>query len=174
MSQSGNSIIGAQGMIKKIYFPRLVIPLAKSLVGIVDFAIAFMFLVVIMLFYNHPVSANLLYLPFFIAINIIASLAVGLWLSALTVRYRDFQHIIPFAVQFGLYITPYCLSFPATDRSCAGLGSPTDILSKSRCRSRGGFQVLHSRYIIYQLVRTCFFCVGNTTFCYWSFLLQKS
>ncbi len=112
MSQSGNSIIGAQGMIKKIYFPRLVIPLSKSLVGLIDYAIAFLFLVLIMLYYQQPVSANLIWLPCFIVLNLISALGIGIWLSALTVRYRDFQHIIPFAVQFGLYATP--IAYPSS------------------------------------------------------------
>ena len=106
MSQSGNSIVGAQGMIKKIYFPRLVIPLAKSLVGIVEFTITFLFVIIILLVYQQPISANIILLPVFLIINVFCALSVGVWLSALTVRYRDFQHVIPFAVQFGLYSTP--------------------------------------------------------------------
>ncbi len=111
MSQSGNSIINAQSMIKKIYFPRLVIPLAKALVGLVDFVIVFIFLILIMVFYGYTPSANIIFLPGFFVLNVISSLAVGLWLSALTVRYRDFQHVIPFAVQFGLYATP--IAYPS-------------------------------------------------------------
>jgi lipopolysaccharide transport system permease protein len=112
MSQSGNSIIGAQGMIKKIYFPRLVIPLSKSLVGLIDFGITLCFLVSIMVFYGQSLSSNIILLPIFLLINLLAALAVGIWLSALTVRYRDFQHIIPFAVQFGLYATP--IAYPSS------------------------------------------------------------
>lgn len=111
MNQSGNSIIGAQGMIKKIYFPRLVIPLSKALVGLVDFIIVFVFLCLIMLFYGFKPSVNVWLLPAFMLINVISALSAGLWLSALTVRYRDFTHIIPFAVQFGLYATP--IAYPA-------------------------------------------------------------
>lgn len=112
MSQSGNSIIGAQGMIKKIYFPRLVIPLSKALVGLIDYAIAFVFLVVIMVTYQQEISTNILLLPLFMVVNLISALGIGIWLSALTVRYRDFQHIIPFAVQFGLYATP--IAYPSS------------------------------------------------------------
>ena len=111
MSQSGNSIIGAQGMIKKIYFPRLVIPLSKAVVGLIDFIIVMAFLIAIMISYGYPLSGNIYSLPLFFTINLISALAVGLWLSALTVRYRDFQHIIPFAVQFGLYVTP--IAYPS-------------------------------------------------------------
>jgi lipopolysaccharide transport system permease protein len=111
LNQSGNSIIGAQEMVKKIYFPRLVIPLSKAVVGFVDFAIVFLFLVVVMLIYSFAPSANIIYLPVFILLTIISALAVGIWLSALTIRYRDFQHVVPFLVQFGLYATP--TAYPA-------------------------------------------------------------
>ncbi|MFY0628620.1 MAG: ABC transporter permease [Reichenbachiella sp.] len=111
MSQAGNSIIGAQNMIKKIYFPRLVIPLGKGLVGLIDFGITFLFLGVIMIIYNFSPSYNIIFLPLFFIANIVSALAVGIWISALTVRYRDFTHIVPFMVQFGLYVTP--IAYPA-------------------------------------------------------------
>lgn len=106
MNQSGNSIIGAQEMVKKIYFPRLVIPLSKALVGLVDFFIAFSLLLVLLIYYRVPLSENVITLPFFILLTIISSLAAGIWLSALSIRFRDFQHITPFLVQVGLYATP--------------------------------------------------------------------
>ena len=111
MNQSGNSIIGAQEMVKKIYFPRLVIPLSKAVVGFADFAIAFLFLAVLMVVYKFVPSWNIVFLPVFILLTIISALAVGIWLSALTIRYRDFQHVVPFLVQFGLYATP--TAYPA-------------------------------------------------------------
>ncbi|MEM7548239.1 MAG: ABC transporter permease [Bacteroidota bacterium] len=111
MMQSGNSVINAQSMIKKIYFPRLVIPLAKSLVGLVDFFIVFLMMIIVLIYYQQPISGNIYYFPFFVFMNIVSALAVGIWLSALTVRYRDFQHIIPFATQFGLYATP--IAYPS-------------------------------------------------------------
>ncbi|MDN4164752.1 ABC transporter permease [Cytophagales bacterium LB-30] len=111
LNQSGNSIIGAQEMVKKIYFPRLVIPLSKAVVGLVDFAIVMLFLVGLMLIYRVPISANIWALPFFLLLTVVSSLAVGIWLSALTIRYRDFQHVVPFMVQFGLYATP--IAYPA-------------------------------------------------------------
>jgi lipopolysaccharide transport system permease protein len=106
LNQSGNSIIGAQEMVKKIYFPRLVIPLSKAVVGFVDFLIAFVFIVILLLYYGVTPSGNVIFLPLFILLTIVSSLAAGIWLSALTIRYRDFQHVVPFIVQFGLYATP--------------------------------------------------------------------
>lgn len=112
LSQSGNSIITSQEMVKKIYFPRLVIPLSKALVGFVDFTIALVFIIVLLFYFGITPSSNLIVLPVFILLTIISALSVGIWLSALTIRYRDFQHIVPFMVQFGLYATP--IGYPAS------------------------------------------------------------
>jgi lipopolysaccharide transport system permease protein len=112
ISQSGQSIIGAQEMIKKIYFPRLVIPLSKAVVAFVDFFIALVFVIVLMIIYQYPLTIKIIWFPFFFLVNILAALACGIWLSALATRYRDFIHVIPFLVQFGLYATP--VGYPAS------------------------------------------------------------
>ena len=112
LSQSGQSIIGAQEMVKKIYFPRLVIPLSKAVVAFVDLLISLVFVILLMIIYQYPPTSKLIWFPLFFMINIIAALSVGIWLSALTIRYRDFIHVIPFLVQFGLYATP--VGYPAS------------------------------------------------------------
>ena len=106
MNHSGNSIIGAQEMVKKIYFPRLIIPLSKAVVGLVDFFIALILLGVLLILYQVPVSGHILVLPVFILMTMLSALAIGIWLSALSIRFRDFQHVTPFLVQVGLYATP--------------------------------------------------------------------
>ncbi len=111
LNQSGNSLISAQEMIKKIYFPRLIVPLSKAVVGFVDFAVALLMLLILMIVYRFTPSAYIWLAPAFILLNIIAALGVGIWLSALSIRYRDFQHLVPFLVQFGLYATP--VAYPA-------------------------------------------------------------
>jgi lipopolysaccharide transport system permease protein len=111
LSQAGTSLIGAQDMVKKIYFPRLVIPLSKAVVGFVDYCVAMVILTALFIYYGIVPSANIIYLPLFIILMVIASLAAGIWFSALTIRYRDFQYVVPFIVQFGLYITP--IAYPA-------------------------------------------------------------
>lgn len=111
MTNSGNSIISSQDMVKKIYFPRLIIPLSKAVVGLIDFGISIIILIALMIYYQIIPSANIWMAPLFILIGIIAALGVGIWLSALSVRFRDFQHIVPFMVQIGLYITP--IAYPA-------------------------------------------------------------
>ncbi len=112
VGQSGQSLVAAQNMVKKIYFPRVIIPVSKAFVGLVDYAVVIFLLVVLMIYYDNPIKSNLLLIPVFILANIIVSLGVGIWVSALTVRFRDFQHIIPFVLQFGLYATP--VAFPAS------------------------------------------------------------
>jgi len=106
VSQSGTSIIGAQEMIKKIYFPRLVIPLSKAVVGLIDFGITALLILALMLYYGVAPSLHVAFLPLFAGAGVVAALAVGVWTSALTIRYRDFQHVVPFVVQVGLYATP--------------------------------------------------------------------
>ncbi|MDF9801108.1 lipopolysaccharide transport system permease protein [Catalinimonas alkaloidigena] len=112
MNQAGNSIIGSQGMVQKIYFPRLIIPLSKALVGLIDFFIALLIIFLLLIFYQYAPSPNIIFLPFFILMAVIAALGVGIWLSALTIRYRDFQQIVPFLVRFGMFFTP--VAYPAS------------------------------------------------------------
>ncbi|MFH0895775.1 MAG: ABC transporter permease [Bacteroidota bacterium] len=106
MSQAGDSIISHQSMIQKIYFPRILIPFSKAMTGLIDFAISLLFVLVLLIYYRHSPGASLLYLPVFVLLTLITSLAAGIWISALTVRFRDFKHIVPFIVQLGLYATP--------------------------------------------------------------------
>lgn len=112
LQQSGNSIIGAQEMVKKIYFPRLIIPLSKSITGFVEFSVTFIFLLVLMIYYQLPLTSNLIYFPLFLVAVIVISLGAGIWMSALTIRYRDLQHMVPFIVQIGLYASP--IAYKAT------------------------------------------------------------
>jgi lipopolysaccharide transport system permease protein len=105
-TEAGNSLISNANMISKVYFPRLVMPTSAVIVSFVDFLISFVILLVLMLWYGFIPEARIITLPLFILIAFAASLAVGLWIAALNVRYRDFRYIIPFIVQFGLYISP--------------------------------------------------------------------
>lgn len=111
LANSGSSIIAAQEMVKKIYFPRLIIPLSKAVVGLIDLAIVLLILVFLMLFYRVMPSVHMWAAPLFVLLTMIAALGAGIWLSALTVRFRDFQHVTPFIVQIGLYVTP--IAYPA-------------------------------------------------------------
>jgi lipopolysaccharide transport system permease protein len=105
-SEAGNSLIANTNMISKVYFPRLVLPTTAVIVGFVDFLISFAILLAMMLWYGFIPEVRIIMLPLFILIAFAASMAGGLWIAALNVKYRDFRYIIPFIVQFGLYISP--------------------------------------------------------------------
>ena len=93
-------------MISKVYFPRITIPVSSIIVSLVDFLISLVLLSLIMLWYGFMPSPRILLLPLFTLIAISASLGGGLWIAALNVKYRDFRYIVPFVVQFGLYVSP--------------------------------------------------------------------
>src|SRR6266404_3933088 len=112
LSESGNSLISNQGLITKVYFPRLVIPISAVLAGLVDFGIAFVVLLGMMLFYGITPTAAVLLLPLFILFALATALAVGLWLSALNVKYRDVRYTIPFLTQFWMFATP--VAYPSS------------------------------------------------------------
>lgn len=105
-SEAGNSLIMNTNMISKVYFPRLVLPTTAVIVSFVDFLISFFILLAMMLWYEFIPEVRIIMLPLFILIAFAASMAGGLWIAALNVKYRDFRYIIPFIVQFGLYISP--------------------------------------------------------------------
>ena len=106
ITSSGTSLIQSQHIIKKIYFPKFILPLYKTFVGLFDFLLWFLFYIFLLIYYKQGVSINIIFLPFCILLNIITGLSVAIWLSALTVRYRDFLHIIPYLIGFGILVTP--------------------------------------------------------------------
>ena len=111
IANSANSIVVAN-LITKVYFPRLAIPVAAVLSGLVDFAIAFTFLLLMMIYYKVPLTAKILWIPFFVLLAVVTALGVGLWLSAINVKYRDVRHTIPFLTQFWMFATP--IVYPAS------------------------------------------------------------
>ena len=106
LGDASNSLIGNANLISKVYFPRLIVPTATVVTAFVDFLISFVILLGLMIYYQFAPSWNLLLLPVFILLALLASLGPGLWITALNVKYRDFRYIIPFIVQFGLYVSP--------------------------------------------------------------------
>ncbi|MEQ9671590.1 ABC transporter permease [Coleofasciculus sp. G2-EDA-02] len=106
LSGCSNSLISNANLIAKVYFPRLIVPASAVIVSFVDFMISGIILLGLMAWYNFLPSWRILTLPFFIIIAFAASMGAGLWLAALNVKYRDFRYIVPFIVQFGLYISP--------------------------------------------------------------------
>ncbi len=112
LTESGNSLVANERLITKVYFPRLVIPLATLLAGLVDFGIAFLVLLGMMAYYGIAPTAAMVALPFFLLLALATALGVGLWLSALNVQYRDVRYTIPFLTQFWLFATP--VAYPAS------------------------------------------------------------
>ncbi|MBD2570592.1 ABC transporter permease [Anabaena lutea] len=106
LSECSNSLISNSNLISKVYFPRLIVPTSAVVVSFVDFLISGMILLALMAWYNFVPSWRILTLPVFISIAFAASMGAGLWLASLNVQYRDFRYIVPFIVQFGLYISP--------------------------------------------------------------------
>lgn len=106
MQNASQSLVGQQQLLSKVYFPRLIIPLSAMLPGLVDFAIAFVVLLGMMLFYGIAPTANVIWLPLFLLLSLIASLGVGLWLGALNVRYRDVRYAVPFLIQLWMFASP--------------------------------------------------------------------
>jgi lipopolysaccharide transport system permease protein len=106
LSDASNSLIGNANLISKVYFPRLIVPIAAVMVAFVDFLISFAILVVLMVWYQFMPGWKILLLPAFAGIAFTASLGVGVWITAFNVKYRDFRYIIPFIVQLGLYLSP--------------------------------------------------------------------
>lgn len=110
LGNSSNSLVGSQNLVSKIYFPRLVIPIASVLPGLVDFAISFVVLGGMMIYYRVPLTPRILSLPIFLLLALTTALAVGVWLSALNVEYRDVRYVVPFLTVFWQYATPVAYS----------------------------------------------------------------
>jgi lipopolysaccharide transport system permease protein len=110
LTNSSNSLVGNQNLVSKVYFPRLVIPVASILPALADFAISFVVLMGMLVYYQIPITIKFLSLPFFLLLAIVSALAIGLWLSALNVEYRDIRYVVPFLTQFWMYATPVAYS----------------------------------------------------------------
>ncbi len=106
LADASNSLVANSNLISKVYFPRLIVPAATVVVAFVDFLISFSSLLLLMLWYQFMPGWQIICLPLFVALAFLASLGPSLWITSLNVKYRDFRYIIPFIVQFGLYISP--------------------------------------------------------------------
>lgn len=112
LTRSGNSLVGNANLISKVFFPRLLVPLAAALAGLVDFAVAFVILLGLMVFYGIRPTATLWALPLFLLLAFATALGAGLWLSALNVKYRDVGYLLPFIVQIWMYASP--VAYPSS------------------------------------------------------------
>jgi len=112
VTQSGNSLVGSANLISKVYFPRMIIPGAAVVAGLADMAVAFGMLVVLMAWFRVGVTFNILMLPALIVLITLLAIGVGMWMSALNVKYRDIRYALPFAVQLTMFATP--IIYPVT------------------------------------------------------------
>ena len=106
LQDSSNSLIGNANMISKVYFPRMIVPASSIIVAFVDFLVSFILLALLMVWYRFVPSYKIIFIPLFLLMALIFSFGSGLLISALNVKYRDFKYIVPFIVQFGLYVSP--------------------------------------------------------------------
>jgi len=135
LSESSNSLVASQNLITKVYFPRLVIPISSVLAGLVDFGIAFVILLGMMLYYGIVPTAAMALLPLFLLFAVVTALSVGLWLSALNVKYRDVRYTIPFLTQFWMFATPVAYPsslVPAKWRALYGLNPMAGVVEGFR------------------------------------------
>jgi lipopolysaccharide transport system permease protein len=146
LSECGNSLISNANLLSKVYFPRLVVPISAVVVSFVDFMISGMILLGLMAWYNFVPSWRILTLPLFIVIAFLASMGAGLWLATLNVEYRDFRYVVPFIVQFGLYISPVGFSssiVPEQWRLLYSLNPMVSVIDGFRWAILGGESQIH-------------------------------
>lgn len=106
INSSGNSLVGNSSLITKIYFPRIIIPIAAVVSGLLDLAISFVLLVLLIIYYGSGFSISFLMLPILVTLTVLFAVGLGTWMSGLNVRYRDVRHALPFLIQIGMFVTP--------------------------------------------------------------------
>ena len=146
LTGASNSLMGNANLISKVYFPRLIVPTSAVVVSFVDFLISFTILVALMLWYRFLPGWQILTLPLFVVMAFLASMGPGLWITALNVKYRDFRYIIPFIVQFGLYVSPVGFSsavVPAEWRLLYSLNPVVGVIDGFRWAILGGESYLY-------------------------------
>ena len=135
LTRSSTTLVGSANLISKVYFPRMVIPISGVISGFVDFAVAFIVLLGMMIFYKISLSWNILLLPVFLLLAMVTALGFGLWLSALNVRFRDINHIVPFLIEIWKYVTPVIYGatlIPEKYRWLLGLNPMTGVVEGFR------------------------------------------
>lgn len=168
LTESSNSLIANTNLISKVYFPRLIMPAATLITAFIDFLISFTILIGMMVYYQFAPGWNMLLLPFFIILALLASLGPGLWITALNVKYRDFRYVIPFVVQFGLYVSPVGFSskvVPEQWRLFYSLNPMVGVIDGFRWCILGGDSPIYLPGFLLSLVVIVFFLwLGVTRF----------
>lgn len=160
LSDASQSLVSSANLISKVYFPRLIVPTATVVVAFVDFLISFVILVGMMVWYRFVPDWHILLLPAFVLLAFLASLGPGLWITSLNVKYRDFRYIIPFLVQFGLYVCPVGFSssiVPAEYRLIYSINPMVGVIDGFRWCILGGDSPLYLPGFAISLIVVAFF-----------------
>ena len=160
LSDASNSVINSANLITKVYFPRLIVPTATVVVALVDFLISFCMLLLLMVWYQFMPDWRILVLPAFVLLAFCASVGPALWITALNVKYRDFRYIIPFIVQFGLYVSPVGFSssvVPEQWRLLYSLNPMVGVIDGFRWCILGGQSELYAPGLAISIGVTAFF-----------------
>lgn len=168
VQESSNSLVTNAPLISKVYFPRMIIPISSIITSFVDFIISFVILLVLMAYYRFPPTWNLLLLPGFLLIAFLTALGIGLYITSLNVKFRDFRYVIPFIVQLGLYVSPVGFSsnvIPVQYRLWYSLNPMVGVIDGFRWAILGGQSQLYWPGFWLSLVIMLFFlCLGLITF----------
>ena len=168
LGEASNSLVGNANLISKVYFQRLIVPVATVVTAFVDFILSFFLLLGMMIYYRFMPSWNLLLLPVFVIFALLASLGPGLWITALNVKYRDFRYVIPFVVQIGLYVSPVGFSsnmIPGQWRLLYSLNPMVGVIDGFRWCILGGNSLIYwPGFIISIIIVFFFFWLGVSSF----------
>ena len=160
LTESSNSLINNANLISKVYFPRMIVPLATIVTAVIDFLVSFAILLLMMMYYQYWPGVEILFLPFFCLMALLASIGPGLWIASINVKYRDFRYIIPFIVQFGLYVSPVGFSsnvVPNEWRLIYSLNPMVGVIDGFRWTILGGITPIYMPGLILSLFVIAFF-----------------
>ncbi len=167
LAESSNSLISNANLITKVYFPRMIIPASTLVTNLVDFFISFAILLLLMGYYQYPPNIRFLLLPIFLLIAFLTSFGVGLFLTSLNVKFRDFRYIVPFIVQFGLYVSPVGFSssvVPEQYRLLYSLNPMVGVIDGFRWAILGGDAIIYWPGFILSLTITILFLIIGVVF----------
>jgi lipopolysaccharide transport system permease protein len=167
LSESGNAIVSNKGMITKVYFPRIIIPTTAMIVSLIDFLISFVILIGLMAWYSFWPSWRILMLPVLLLLATMTSLGMGYFITALNVKYRDFRFVVPFIVQFGLYMTPVGFSsnvVPEKWRLLYSLNPMVGVIDGFRWALLGKDASLYLPGFITSIILATLLLIGGTIF----------
>lgn len=167
LSQSGQSLVSNAGMVSKVYFPRLILPASSVITSLVDFLITAVLLGLLMVYYQYVPGVEVLLVPFFILLAFFTAFGAGVWISALMVRYRDFRIIVPFIVQFGLYISPVgyvTAEVPQNRQTLFAMNPMVGVIDGFRWAILGGEHQLNPQGLVISVILVLIVCYTGIWF----------